>query len=223
MLIVRNRLLALLYRLAGFAALVVGLWFYFQFPREAWDTMTHYGTWSGILMTAIFGMEIVFNAIDLRHGIKGVAANFFLPITLCVIGYCLTSAIGYFAWTIYAEKGQAQVNEIVFHVILLVVPLLEWLLFEPKKRIPWYTGFFFLVFPIFYAVFIAFRPIIWPDAILSNGSLYPLAFLDPHNDLYFLYLFLAALALYAVSMALILLTNLMAGAYVRRVSPLDYQ
>lgn len=156
--IIRNRLLSLLYRIVvlGFGiASVIMLLICYQ----------TYGTWMlgrfDILITVYTALlaltEVIINSIDLRKGIKGQPAGVHAPLLLAAVIYEVSDVIIYavsrnFVSMPYLIEG-SEVMTIFVHIILPALLLLDWMLFGEKGTVKWSHSLMILFFPILYSGF----------------------------------------------------------------------
>ena len=119
--IVRNRLFAFFYRLSALASLVVLLVFYFKYYAPAWRLLSYFGPLASLLYCALLFFEVLFNAIDLRRGIRGVPAGVYMPVALSITCFALEGAIGYFVDA--SLSGSFAPFEIGFYAVLFALPL----------------------------------------------------------------------------------------------------
>ncbi len=213
--IVRNRIIALLYRLAAFALLMTSFHFYWKDFSSFWVALSGFDVQIGLIMNILFASVIVFNLIDLRHGIHGMAACPYMPLALPLMSFSVVAGIAYFAYSIPTGSAPIGFFASIFHVLLIIAPLLEWLLFDEKGTVRHSTGFTLMIYPIFFYIFGYFRTIIWPGTPVYGSFMYAYPCLDftgqiivPYTIAYF------ALLLGTVQLA-ITLNNVFAGKYRR--------
>lgn len=220
--VIRNRLLALLYRCAAFAVMVYTLVILLD-RNNVWLSLCYFTNQSNIILTVLFGLLIVFTAIDLRHGIKGVPAGAFMPLSMAVLLYILVTGVVYNAVLVPFDGLGYSLPLIMAHIAAPILAILDWILFEEKGTVRWWHGFYWLVYPLFYCVFILLRPIIWPNALfLSSGgtSKYPYFFLNADQigwGMVFVWIGIMIVGFFALGELLILLNNLIAGKYRKRI------
>jgi hypothetical protein len=216
--VVRNRLISFLYRAATFG---IAVWTCVLL--SATNEPLFYGYFSiqsHLLTTIIFGLMATFNLIDLlRHGIHGVAAGMWMPVCLAILCYSLVSAVG---GAFYAFQGlQYTLPVILAHIVVPVLFLFDWILFEEKGTVHWWHAFYWMIFPSFYLAFIFIRPKIWPNTkftLLGSASAYPYDFIDPaHGWTQVLFTSLGlVLGFFVIGLVLVFLNNLMAGRFRHR-------
>jgi hypothetical protein len=216
---IRNRLLSLLYRIAAFG---IAVWTCVLVGAENQSLFFGYFSVQSQLITTIaFGLLIIFNFIDLlRHGIHGVPAGIWMPVSLAFLCYSfVTGTVG----NVYAFFGLSySLNVILVQIVVPILFLVDWILFEEKGTVKWWHAFYWMIFPSFYLAFIFIRPKIWPNTeftLLGKTSLYPYDIIDPnaHGWTQVLLVSLAAVfAFFLVGLVLIFFNNLMAGRFRRR-------
>ena len=210
--VIRNRLIALLGRITILVGLFVVAYFYLL-NGPAWAYLLQFETECAIIYMVILTFVIIFNAIDLRRGIHGIAAGPVMPISLMIVSFCFISNIGYFVYTLPAGAAPSSLDSIIFHAFFLALPVLEWLLFDIKGTVRWYSAFSAMIYPILYVIFCGFRSLIWPNAVLPNGSMYPYPYLEPAWGPFVGWAILTFLLVYGVNVLFIFLNNLLSGKY----------
>ncbi len=199
--IVRNRLLPLLYRILALARISTSLIFLYMEKGSFKVGINFFGTQIGLFYAFLLLLEILFNAIDLRHGVRGIAAGAPMKIALPTIAFSLVASIGYFALEFPFETSHENIK-IIYHVALFVLPLLDWLLFDEKGTVSYPQSFFAMAYPLFYIAYLLIRPTIFSSISLKeDGGMYPYDFLNPQNR----YFFLIALASFAVITSFLML------------------
>ena len=213
--IVRNRLVALLYRIAAFAVLTVAWYFYWGDFSSFWIAFSCFDVQIGLAMIVMFGFVVLFNLIDMRHGIRGVAAYPYLPLALPLMSFSMAAGIVYFAYSLPAGCAPHDFFGYLFHVLLILAPLLEWILFDEKGTVRFSSGFTLMIIPIYYYVFGYFRTLIWPDTPIYGNHYYAYPCLDfMGKDIVLFTVLYFAILLGAVSLV-IFLNNVFSGKYRR--------
>lgn len=210
--VIRNRLIALLSRGLIWAILFSVATAYLA-TGEAWSNLLQFETECALIYLVILGLAFLFNAIDLRHGIRGIAAGFYMPINLMIVAFLFISNFGYFVYALPAGAASSSFASIVFHALFLGLPVLEWLLFDIKGTVRWYSSILSMLFPVFYVVFCGFRTLIWPNALLPNGSMYPYPYLEPAWGPFVGWSILTFLIVYGTCLLFTFLNNLLSGKY----------
>ena len=212
--VLRNRLIALLIRIA--------LLVLYSFPVAAYmgeysNPAVALATFSLQLMVILItmtGFEIVFNIIDLvRHGVHGVPAGPYMPIALPLNVFAIISGILYFSALLPSGAAPAGTYAIIFHVMVILGPLVDWVFLCEKGTVRFSNAFIAQLYPILYYIFGYFRTIIWDDTPIYNGNMYAYPFLDylgPNIVLNTVLFF--ALTLGASALA-VFLNNVLAGRY----------
>lgn len=175
--------------------------------------LSFFGPLMGLAFLALLIFEVIFNAIDLRHGINGLPAGFYPPIALAIVSFSTSASIAFFAvnLTINGNKGIIPPIEIIYHVFLFVLPFLDWLLFHEKGAVRYRSLVFFAFVPLFYWVFIFFRALIWPNNPLVGDSLYPYFFMDPSSPYYWPGVILALIYFLGIGALYIFLGDVFSG------------
>lgn len=191
--IVRNRLIALLARIVEFALLLLGLTIFLSQTPSFGQAFCLISTQSCLVFLLFLFVVIVANIIDLRRGIKGIAAGMYMRLALPVFAFCMLGSLLYF---IFGLPTDPSPDAVFFHSLMFGVPIWEWMCFEEKGTVRYYTAFSSLCYPIIYLLFIYIRPYIFPESIFSNGTAYPYWFFAPDSALTWLYIFLFLLFSY---------------------------
>lgn len=215
---IRNRLIPLIYRMAASAGTLVALIFYVTALGPAWRALSLCSVQIGYALAVVLVFETIFNAIDMRHGIRGMAAGFYMPFKLPLVVFCMTAGLLYFIDTIVFYPIEFGAQGLIYHAVLLLVPLIDYLLFDEKGTVKWYQALSAMLYPTLYLAFVWARPIIWPDAELYNGSsgMYPYIILNPRNDFFLLGSVGGFLALAAILVGVSFLNDVLAGKYRNR-------
>lgn len=164
-----------------------------------------------MLYAALLFFEVLFNGIDLRRGVHGIAAGVYMPVALPITCFALEASLGYFVNGFLSNAFSTF--EIVFYACLFVISWLDWMLFDEKGTVKLYNAFFSQIVPIFYGVFAYFRAIIWPGNYLNGGSLYPYLFLDPTSSWFWPGLAIAFFSLLAFSTLIFFLNSVFSNKY----------
>lgn len=209
--VIRNRVISLSYRAMALAALLLLLVFYFRSPIESYVALSYFGVLVSFMLAALFFFEIIFNAIDLRRGMNGLPAGVNMHLALSIVCFSMEASFGYFLTSFFSGFGSSI--EILFYISLFVLPLGDWLMFDEKGTVPFYTAFTSQIVPIFYGIFSVFRAIIWPEAVLKSGEMYPYLFLDPHSAWFWPGCIIVFLCLLCFSLLIIFLNNLLSFKY----------
>lgn len=220
MIIVRNRLVALLSRIAMFIGLVVVFSLYFIEMSPAWRGLCFFEIQAGLLYIVFLGFEVIFNMIDMRHGIKGIAAGWSAPLMIMLTGYCFIGSALYFGYIIPIHE-YLTLRSILYNAFLIAVPLLNWLLFEIKGNVRSYYAYIALAYPLIYVIFSMFRAMIWPNnPLYTPDTMYIYHFFDPSHKSFPWAIWVAAAITIAFFLLLILINNLLARKWKRKVPSL---
>lgn len=232
--VIRNRLVALLYRLAAFSLEVYTLTLMIPLDTLAGNrsyAFVYFGGEVNLLAAFLLALEIIFNTIDLfRHGLSGVAAYVYMPISLGLVAYFTADAIAY-SWGSQFLNGYATGRTLVMvvmsHAVMPLLVFFDWILFDEKGSVKWVTPFEWLFYPFFYYLFIMLDHYVWksdlPYDFLDNRYFarwpYP-NFLSENNGWNGIVLSgLSALACFMVlSFFLIFLNNFLAGQYRKKLT-----
>ena len=220
MIIVRNRVIALSIRILLFAGMMTAFVFYFLEMSPAWRAFCFLEVQVGLAYLIILFFEIIFNAINLRNGIRGISAGFKSPVTLLVMGYCFIASTLYFTYVIPVHS-YLTIRSMIFHIVLIVVPLLNWLLFEVKGNVRYFYSFISLLYPMIFVIFSMFRAVIWPnDPLFTPDVMYIYHFFSPSEPPFVWAIWVAAAIVVASFAIIITIHNLLARKWRRTLSPI---
>ena len=211
--VIRNRLVSVLLRIVIFGFLLSSLTVHvanYDNPALAFSTFTVQVGTIGII---VLGLEIIFNLIDLRHGVLGVPAGLYMPIALPITVFCFLGGILYFATLLPSHAAPGGMYDILFHSVLLLGPLLDWIFLDEKGTVRYANAMLSQLYPILFFVFGYFRTIIWNDSPIYNGYMYALPFLDFTGPNIVLNAFLFFLMTLGSALAFVVVNNLLAGKY----------
>ena len=211
--VIRNRIIALTYRALALAALLLLIVFYFRSAIPTYVAFSYFGVLVSLMLAALLFFEIIFNAIDLRRGVNGLPAGMNMHLSLPIVCFCMEASIGYLVSSI--AFGPGSPIEILLYVALFLLPLGDWLMFDEKGTVPFYTAFTSQIVPIFYGIFSVFRAIIWPEAKLLNASMYPYPFLDPHSGWFWPGCIIVFLCMLFFTLLIVFLNNVLSFKYRR--------
>ena len=210
--VIRNRLLAVIFRIVFFFVLATAFSAYLS-STYTWVALLEFEVQTALLYQIGLTIAILMNLLDLRHGIHGIAAGAYMPFMLNISAFTFVSNVFYFAYSLPNGTEASNQAAIVFHALFMVIPTLEWLLFDIKGTVKWYSAFSSMLYPVLYVVFMGFRALIWPDAVLPNGTMYTYPFLKPGWDIFIWWAILSFFVVYGVCLAYIFFNNLLAGKY----------
>lgn len=211
--VIRNRIISLIYRVLALAALLVLIIFYFRSAIPTYVALSYFGVLVSFMLASLLFFEIIFNAIDLRRGVNGLPAGMNMHFSLPIVCFSLEAAVGYLISSFVYGLGDPI--EILLYVALFLLPLGDWLMFDEKGTVPFYTAFTSQIIPIFYGIFSVFRAIIWPEAKLVNGSMYPYPFLDPHSGWFWPGCIIVFLCMLFFTLLIVFLNNVLSFKYRR--------
>lgn len=220
--VLRNRLIALLLRIAIFVLMVISLPVYMAYFETGWLAISTFSVELAIAYLILVGFEIIFNLIDLlRHGIHGVAAGPYMPIGMPITVFSIISGILYFSALLPNGAAPAGAMAILLHVVLIAGPLLDWLMLDEKGTVTISSTFSWQIYPVLFHIFGYFRTVIWPDDPIYRGNMYALPFLnylDPN-------IVIKSIAFFAItlggSVLAVLINEWLSGKYRRLTSQID--
>ena len=214
---IRNRLISLFIRFAALGVITAFLVIYVL-------SIAHLPTWFirfevevGFVYVFVLFLEILFNAIDLRHGIKGYPAGVFMPLKLSLTIYAVLASSLYLSLTFSTIAGEKRPEGFTYAVILLLFAIIDWLFFDEKGTVRFSMALPYSIYPTFYMVFNIFRPIIFSNTpIYENGMEYPYAFLDPAVvPIPVTSVLVAVLVIVGAFFGAVVINNLLSGKYAK--------
>ena len=211
--VIRNRLVSVLMRIAIFALLMSTLSVHVTQYDSIGAAMSTFSVIMGIVGSTVVGLEIIFNLIDLRHGIFGVPAGMYMPFALPSTVFCFLAGVFYFSSTLPNGAAPGGPYAITFHVTLILGMLVDWIFLDEKGTVRYANALSSQLLPILYFIFGYFRTLIWDEATIFNGNMYALPFLDfrdPNIGLNATLFFLITLA---SALSFVFINNLLAGKY----------
>ena len=212
--IVRNRLIVLLVRVAIFTLYVVSLTRFLPEYASFWVAMSSFSVQMGIVGTVMVGLEIIYTVIDLiRHGLHGAAAGPHMRLALPITVFCVLAGIFHFTSAAPCNAAPTNSFSTFFHVVLILGPLVDWIALDEKGTVRFSGALTCQLYPILYFVFGYLRTLIWPDVYVWGGHLYALPFLDYSEP----YIVGYAVAFFAITLGsnilAVFVNNVLAGKY----------
>ncbi|MCR5490910.1 MAG: hypothetical protein K6F32_02140 [Bacilli bacterium] len=215
---IRKRLPALLFRLAAFAGFLTALIFYMTALGPSWRSLSLFSIQVGMAMAVVLAFEVLFNAIDMRHGLRGMPAGFYMPFKLPLMSFCIIAMAAFFFDTVLYYPIEATAQGIIYHAVLGIVPLIDYLFFDEKGTVKWYDCLSAMLYPIIYLSFVWTRPLIWPDATLYNGpsGMFPYPILNPANEFFWVGSIVLFLLVAAFLVGMSFFNDFLAGKFRKR-------
>lgn len=177
--LIRNRLIALLYRILELGLIVYALVILIlgdKTDTSGGQNLLYFGTECVLFTLVIVTLEVIFNAVDLaKNGSNGIAAYVYMPLTLAVLTFLLADALIYNISAPFLggyASGEGLVNVILVHIILPIVFLFDYLLFLEKGTVYWRHALYWAIYPVFYFAIIMSAHYIFQD------NFYPYPFLN---------------------------------------------
>ena len=218
--IIRNRLAALLFRSSAFVLSICMLVFHFHKAGSFAPHLYNYFYILSALYTIIlFGLMIIFNAIDLRHGLFGVPSSVFAPLGLTLVCFAFVNIIGNLCYLLPLGMLDLSYHAIGINFIIPAFAIANWLLFEEKGTVKFTSVVLWAILPMLYIGLELIRPYTWATEPTFGNSKYPYPFMDfNRNGVWETWgqIGLATLAFFAISFLTIFLNNLIAGKYKKR-------
>ena len=181
----RNRLFPLLCRCLLLGWLLASLVEFVLAAGPSYAGFCLLSVQAGAFFAMLLFFAIISNAIDLRHGIRGIPAGMYMPLALPVMAYGCFGSLTYLIFNLGSDKS-AWLG-IFFHVSLLLIILIDYLLFEQKGNVRLYSAVFSEGYVLIYLLFVYIRPYIWNNSVLLDNTDYPYFFMVPDSCLCILY------------------------------------
>lgn len=177
--VIRNRVIAFIYRVCLFAFGGVSLYYLFSsaqnFNMAAWGFLS-FGIETTLFAMGILLAEIIANGIGLAKGSQGLAPGVWSPLFFSALVYVLSSSLAnlisapIFLQTIF--QGSQLPVTLISHLFFPIAFYLDYLLFGEKGTVKWIHPVYWVVYPIFYFAFSLVAHYIW------NYGWFPYPFLD---------------------------------------------
>ena len=183
---IKNRGVALVYRLLAFIVGSIALIYDFglfngEFKRS---NLLYFTIISNLFCIVFFGCLVVKTVADIRNdGLYG-STTFLTHIRgEILISILLTMSVYHFILIPYALKinpyQTLKLVDIIFHYIIPVFTLFDWVLFDEKGKFKWYDPLYWTIGPYLYLGFIfAQSGVDNIDRINAHISKYVYAFID---------------------------------------------
>ncbi len=179
--IIRNRIVSVLLRVTMFALYVFVLCEYLPYYDNFGLALSTFSLQIGLVVTVMVGLEIIYNLIDLRRGIHGASAGPHMKFALPITVFCVLGGVFYFTALLPNNAAPGGLYPILFHVFLIVLPLLDWILLDEKGTVRYSGAITCQIYPILYFLFGYFRTLIWPNTVIYGTEAYALPFLAWNN------------------------------------------
>lgn len=177
--LIRNRLISLIYRcielgLGVFA--LIALVIADKTEASPIESFIYFGAQCLLFTVGIVLFEVIINAIDLaKHGMKGIAAYVYMPLTLSVLVFLTVDAVIYNIGAPFLGgygEGEGLVSVILNHIIMPIVFLFDYLLFSEKGTVKWRHALYWMIYPlVYFAIIVSVH-------YFFNKNFYPYPFLN---------------------------------------------
>ena len=161
-----NRLVALIWRLAGLSIGTYGLILMLQ-ASSVKQQLCYFTNQSNLFILILFAGLAVQTAIQIgRNGIHGPVAHTRCGLHLALTLYITITMVCYWAllsWQSFSMAGvkisqfQMKLSNFILHTAVPIFALVDWMLFLPHGRVRPRAAVYFLAYPIAYSIFIALR------------------------------------------------------------------
>lgn len=182
---IRNRALALAFRLILVAGCLCGLYLISGLSKGAFSPLllSYYTIQSNLLVLALFVVLAIRTWRDLRNaGVSGTstcsphvkgAVMLTITVTLLVYHFMLVPTM----FTMHPEYRPFTLQDVLVHYFTPLMALCDWLLFDPKGRFRWFDPLLWLSLPFAYLIFAFVRAQLLSEPF-PGGSRYPYFFMD---------------------------------------------
>ncbi len=215
--IVRNRLLALIYRIGGLVLAIFAILFWSSDAANIGvHSLCYLQSLLSVYAAIIFFFLIIFNAIDLRKGFWGIASGLYMPIGMSLTFFSLVMLIAHLGYTLPTGAAFYSLGEIFACLLLPAYSVGEWLLFEEKGTVNFSILPVWYLWPTLYLMLVLLRPFLWSNDPLLNGTPYPYAFMNFSTHpvwVVLLYVVIATILIAAIGVLLIILNDACAGKF----------
>ncbi len=183
---IRNRLLALIFRILFLIGCGTGLYLNSGLPsgKPAPYMLIFYTIQSNVLCFIFFLLLVIRTFIDLKNkGIRGTtvflphfkgAVTMAIAITFLIYNFVL---VPQYLSTLKAGYNILSWQNILVHYFVPLVVIFDWLLFDKKLNFRWYDPIIWLFIPVGYFIFILIRAKVG-GIIEIVSSPYPYFFID---------------------------------------------
>lgn len=219
--IIRNRLAAIVYRSIALAGEIICMILVAHFAGASFVSYASYfPTLGGYIYMACLAMLIIFNAIDLKKGPKGIAAGIWMPFGLGVVWLAAITIAFYLFYMIPLGHTDYSVQDILLYLVMPAAYIADWALFEEKGTVKYGIIPFWIFFILVYLLFILVRPYVWNGEKLPGGTYYPYSFLDFDRwgvARVWAYICAALLICVVTAFLMVLLNDLVSGKFRKRI------
>ena len=154
MLMVKNKLIALIYRVIALVVISIGLARQFGFFHGyvSFYTFQFYTIQSNLLAIIMFTMLIPCNVNGLREGIRGSAVYFTRFRMVCSVNLLLTFFV---FWLLLAPNLPIfyllSIDNMLIHLIAPLLCLIDYILFSETGKLKYRDAYFTCIFPYIYS------------------------------------------------------------------------
>lgn len=183
---IKNRLIALIYRLTAFIIGSIAMLYDFglfngQFKRA---NLLYFTIISNLFCIVFFGVLTIKTFYDIRRkGLYGFTTFSSYLRGEILISILLTMSVYHFILIPYAVKinpyQSLKINDIIFHYVMPIFTLFDWILFDEKGSFKWYDPLYWVIGPYLYLIYIFMQAGLENiDRINANMNKYVYVFLD---------------------------------------------
>ena len=158
---IKNRLIAFLYRLGASCISIGALIYDFGFFKGEFKRINflYFTIISNMFCCGLFITLTIKTLIDIKregiHGISSISPHIKGEVLISIL---LTMIVYHFILIPYALKinpyQSLKTTDIIFHYVMPLVTLFDWILFDEKRRFSWYDPIVWTIGPYLYMIFV---------------------------------------------------------------------
>ena len=183
---IKNRVIAFLYRLGASCISIGALIYDFGFLKGEFKRINflYFTIISNMFCCGLFITLTIKTLIDIKregiHGTSSISPHIKGEVLISIL---LTMIVYHFILIPYALKintyQSLKTTDIIFHYVMPLVTLFDWILFDEKRRFSWYDPIVWTIGPYLYMIFVFFQSRIEiVDRVNNHINRYVYAFLD---------------------------------------------
>lgn len=183
---INNRIVSIIYRLIAFFLGLVCIVYDLGILQGEFRTynLFYFTLISNIFCIGLFFALIIKTILDIKH--KGIYGSTSISPHLkgeIMISIILTMSVYHFILIPYAIKQNPyqtlEFKDIVFHYIIPVLTVFDWIIFDEKRRFKWFDPLLWMIGPTLYIIFV-YTQAIFSTLVNLNSQMnrYVYIFLD---------------------------------------------
>lgn len=185
--VIRDRLLALIYRIFGFGFGMTTLWLNISANATDgfWSGFSSYSTIITLFGTIVFFTEIITNLIGIKKARNTLAPGIFPFIFHATLALEVSLAATHPFYCHFVSAAYFDLIKLPYvlltYMFFPLVMLLDWILFGEKGTVRWSYGMFPLFIPVFYYLFSLMEYLVMGSTSFSIKTFDPETFLVATN------------------------------------------